>query len=230
MRTHTAISGRRVVYLVQYTFWLLCSFAATGAATDSTLSRQNVRMILSLDTRSTIIDRRHVRINGAMAGIAFGEKKHKITAGYYWLGYDAARRLINWHKNLSYSINLSYYTKTDVQFLSVAYWYPVLKERKWTVYVPVEFGMGQQTAQYRKLANDDALSRRNFQFMPCQAGVYSEYRVTPWAGFDAQIGYRNAISESNFRKHFAGIYYSYGISLYPGTIYRDIKGWYKKQH
>lgn len=200
-----------------------------GTPVDSTTKANNPRFVMSLDTRSTIIDRRHIRINGALTGVSFGQKNHKITMGYYWLGYDASKRLINWHKSIAHSINLSYYTKTDVQFISFAYWLPVLKKNKWTLSVPLEMGLGRETSRYRALQNDAALDKKNAVFEPYQCGVYSEYKLTPWFGIDAQVGYRNALSKTHFQKHFAGIYYSYGLSLYPGTIYQDYKSWRKKE-
>lgn len=196
---------------------------------DSVVINKNPHFVLSLDTRSTIIDHQRIRINGVLSGMTFGEKNHKITVGYYWLGYDAARRLINWRKKLAHSINLSYYTKTDVAFISFAYWLPVIKKNQWTLSVPIEFGFGQESAHYRELTSDNNFDNKHFRFQPFQAGVYCEYRVTPWAGIETQVGYRNAISETSFRRKFAGIYYSYGISLYPGTIYRDYKIWRDKR-
>ncbi len=186
--------------------------------------------MLSLDTRSTIIDRRHVRINGAMTGVSFGQKNHKITVGYYWLAYNAAKRLIDWHKNLAHSVNLSYYTKTDVAFVSFAYWYPLLKKNKWSVSVPLELGIGHETSNYLAISNDISLNHKHFRFVPYQAGLYAEYHLTPWAGLSAQVGYRNSLAENHFRKHFSGMYYSYGVCLYPGTIYTDLKSWQKRRH
>ena len=88
--------------------------AAAGAESDTSSVTKNWHYLISMDSRSTIIDGRHIRINGLLTGMSIGEKNHKITLGYYWLGYDASRRLIDWHKKLTQSINLSYYIKTDV--------------------------------------------------------------------------------------------------------------------
>ena len=213
-----------------YWIWLLLFAFHARAEPDSTSTNGNIHFVLSLDSRSTIIDQHHVRINGGLTGISFGEKYHKVTIGYYWLGYSASRRLINWHKKLSQSVNLSYYTKTDVWFVSTAYWYPIIRSNKWTLSVPIEVGVGTETANYRQLVNDTSIRDKNFRFEPYQIGAYGEYRMTPWAGLDAQFGYRNAISPGYFRRRFAGVYYSYGLTLYPGTIYKDLKGWYVKRH
>ncbi|TLV02248.1 hypothetical protein [Dyadobacter luticola] len=208
---------------------LLFSVRAFAGEKDSLAVTSNPRFVLSLDSRSTIIAGRPVRINGVLTGLSFGQKHYKITVGYYWLGYDASRKLINWHRKLSQSINLSYYTKTDVQFVSFAYWHPVIRTNKWILSVPAELGIGQETARYRQLSNDSSIRAKNFHFVPAQIGVYAEYRVTNWAGLDAQLGYRNAFSNGAFRKHFSGVYYSYGITLYPGNIYRDVRNYYAKR-
>lgn len=38
-------------------------------------------------------------------------------------------------------------------------------------------------------------------------------------------GYRDAIYRGPFRKHFKGPYYSYGLTFYPGRIYKDLRSY-----
>jgi hypothetical protein len=202
---------------------------SSSATEDSTAKKPNrVRWILSLDSRSTIIEKKNITINGALGGISFGEKSHKITLGYYWLNYDGRQRLVSLRKSMARRFNLSYYTKTDVSFLSLAYWYPLHKSKKWMVYLPGELGIGQESAHYRHISDDGYIGKKDFYFAPFQVGVYGEYRVTKWAGLDAQVGYRDTLYKGPFRKHFNGVYYSYGFTLYPGTIYADLKHYFSR--
>jgi hypothetical protein len=212
-------------------FWtsISCLYAQSDSVSLGSTATDNTHFVIGLDSRSTIIEKRHININGALAGISFGKKSHTITLGYYWLGYNAANRLIDFHKNLAQSINLSYYTPTDVQFVSLAYWYPIIKNKKWTFSVPIEFGVGTESRQYRKLSNDHTLGNGYFSFEPYQIGTYTEYKLTPWVGLSTQLGYRNAISKGDFKKRFGGMYYSYGLTVYPGQVYNDVKLWYTKR-
>lgn len=208
----------------------LYSFSGMGITSDSIRTDSSrTRWILSLDARSTIIDRRHLNVNGIKTGIGFGNKGHKVTVGYYWLNYGSKQRLINWRKRLAESINLSYYTKTDVRFVSFAYWYPLYNKKKWVVSFPAEVGLGQETAAYRQISGNEYLGTIDSFFYPYQIGVYAEYRATPWVGLAVQTGYRDALYHGPLRRHFKGMYYSYGLTFYPGKIYRDAKSYLKRK-
>lgn len=210
---------------------LLLSLHCSGWQKDSLpTDASHVRWILSLDARSTVIERKHISINGVLTGTGFGKKGHKLTIGYYWLNYGSKQRLINLHKKLAHSINVSYYTKTDVRFVSLAYWYPLYRDKRWVVSLPAEIGLGQESARYREVSGDGYLGKKDFYFGPCQLGIYGEYRVTPWVGLGLQIGYRDAIYRGPFRKHFKGPYYSYGLTFYPDRIYKDLKNHFNRKH
>lgn len=196
------------------------------AQVDSTITAsRKTKLFFNFDTRGTFIQRKHINIFGVNAGITYGEKRNRITAGYYWLGYNAAHRLVNWRKILSRTLNLSYYTATDVRFVNFAYWHTAIRNRRWVLSTPLEIGIGNESTRFRDLFDGLATGSRRDYFIPLQVGVYGEYRAFRWAGINSQIGYRNALSSGEFRKRFSGFYYSYGVNLYPETIWKDLKKW-----
>jgi len=192
-------------------------------AQKDTLSTKKAGLLFNLDSRHTYINRKHINIWGLRAGISFGKKLHRITLGYYWMGYRASPDLIRWPKMFAPRINMASITQTDVQFISLAYWYPVLKTPKWTLLAPVEFGLGKQSSHYKDFFEDILMRKKERYFQPFQIGFYAEHRLTPWAGLYAQTGYRNALSKENVKHQFGGLYYSYGLTLYPETIFKDVK-------
>lgn len=192
-------------------------------AQKDTSSTKNVSPLFNFDSRNTFINRKHINIWGLRAGMSFGKKSHRITLGYYWLSYRASPDLIRWPKMFSPRINMASITQTDVQFLSLAYWYPVLKTPKWTLLAPVEFGLGKQSSHYKEFFEDILSRKKERYFQPFQVGIYAEHRLTPWAGLYVQTGYRNALSKENVSHRFGGLYYSYGLTVYPETIYKDLK-------
>lgn len=200
------------------------------AQTDSTTANANkIRLFFNFDARGTFIQHKHVNVFGVNAGVSFGEKRNRVTAGYYWLGYNASRRLINWRNLLSQTLNLSYYTATDVRFMNFAYWHTAIRNRRWVLSTPLEIGIGNESTRFRDLFDGLASGSRKDYFIPIQAGVYGEYRALRWAGLNSQIGYRNALSSGEFRQRFSGFYYSYGVNLYPEAIWKDLKKWNKRK-
>ncbi|HEV7378965.1 MAG TPA: hypothetical protein VGN64_04180, partial [Dyadobacter sp.] len=171
----------------------------------------------------------HLKVKGVKTGLSFGEKGHKITIGYYWLNYNSNIRLINLREKLTESINIAGYTKTDVGFVSFAYWYPLHTGKKWIVSLPAELGVGQESAAYRQLSGSEYNGRKESFFYPYQLGLYAEYKATPWVGISLQTGYRDAFYHGPLRRQFRGIYYSYGLTFYPGRILRDVKGYLTKK-
>lgn len=207
---------------------LLAGWHPVFAQTDSAFTAPvKPRLFFNFDARGTFIQRKHINIFGVNAGISFGEKRNRVTAGYYWLGYNASRRLVNWRNLLSKTLNLSYYTATDVRFVNFAYWHTAIRNRRWVLSTPLEIGIGNESTRFRDLFDGLTSGSRKDYFVPLQVGVYAEYRALRWAGINSQVGYRNALSSGAFRERFSGFYYSYGMNLYPDVIWKDFKKWKK---
>lgn len=191
---------------------------------DSLLAeKRKVRFVLGFDSRRTPVDGRNLHINGVVAGITFGEKAHRLTGGYYWVGFGAPDQFINWENMLPRSTNPGYYTDTDVHFISFIYSYPIIHTYRWTLSIPIELGVGRELSRYRRTYETDPQKNGDYYFMPAQIGVYGEYRVWNWAGINVQGGYRSAVSNDAFRDKFQGAYYRYGIRLYLGRIYMELR-------
>ncbi|GGN05114.1 hypothetical protein GCM10010967_45290 [Dyadobacter beijingensis] len=218
--------------IILFAFCLLLTGAQVARAqTDSTQTDSSarasarVKLFFNFDARGTFIQQKHINVFGVNAGITFGEKRNRITAGYYWLGYNAARRLVNWRRILSNTLNLSYYTATDVRFVNFAYWHTAIRNKRWVLSTPLEIGIGNESTRFRDLFDGITSGSRKDYFIPLQVGVYGEYRALRWAGVNSQLGYRNALSSGGFRERFSGFYYSYGINLYPEAIWKDFRKW-----
>ena len=215
----------KIILLCTCLVFCSCSLWAQKA----TCSTTKTAFLFNLDSRNTFINHKRINIWGLRAGVSFGKRQHRLTLGYYWLGYNASNNLIRWKKVLSPTIDLDKIRQTDVQFLSLAYWYPILKTPKWILSAPVEIGIGKKSSHYKDFFEDLIMRRRERYFQPFQLGLYAEHRLTPWAGLNLQAGYRNAMSKGNIQHKFGGVYYSYGMTLYPETIMKDLKMWRAKR-
>lgn len=183
---------------------------------------------VNLDVRNSFIARRPINVWGVNAGVVFGEKRHQLTAGYYWLSYATYQRFITWRRDAALRLNLRYYTRTDMSYGSLMYWWNLRNNRQWTISLPLEVGAGLASAIPTDPRTEVPVgtARRDF-FMPVQVGTYGQWKATRWIGLSAQLGYRHSVFRTNLKEHYDGLYYSVGTVLYPELL-RD--GWHKWLH
>ena len=215
-------------------FLVACSLFI--AQPDSTAPADSVRPkyaalkpAFNLDFRDSFLESQHVNVLGINAGFTYGRKRHQLTLGYYWINYATYLRLIDWRRNAAQRINLNYYTRTDMWFVSTMYWWNLTNNKRWLVSIPVELGGGVAYALPLNLSQNVQVdrSRRDF-FVPLQIGAYGQWRATRWVGLSAQIGYRISVFQTAIDQNFNGSYYSIGISIYPALV-TDIWRWVRKK-
>lgn len=56
---------------------------------------------------------------------------------------------------------------------------------------------------------------------PMQVGVSTIVKLTRWFGVHLQGGERLIFGQNMFQNQYSGLYYTFGINLNFGTIYRD---------
>lgn len=183
----------------------------------------------NLDFRDSFLERQHVNVLGVNAGFTYGRKRHQLTVGYYWINYATYLRLIDWRRNAAQRINLNYYTRTDMWFISSMYWWNMVNNKRWLVSIPVELGGGVAYALPLDLTQNVQVDRSRRDFLvPLQIGAYGQWRATRWFGLSAQIGYRVSVFQTTINQNFNGSYYSVGISIYP-AFPMDLWRWIRKK-
>ncbi len=194
-------------------------------AVQDSAGHRPVRPVVNLDFRSSFIDCHHVGVNGINAGVALGPRRNQLTIGYYWLTYDARLRFIDWHRKAARRLNFAYYTKRDLWFGSLMYWRNIAAGHGFTLSLPVEMGAGVASATPTDwVTNQPVAQRQHTLFVPVQVGVYGEWRVTRWAGLNAQVGYRRALFPLALKEHYDGAYYSAGLTVYAESV-KDTWHW-----
>lgn len=175
--------------------------------------RPHLSYAVNWDARSSIIKKQRVNIWGINTGIIVGRKRNQITLGYYWLNFNSYLRLIDLRKSAAKTVNLNYYTKTDLYFFSLMYWKNFVNNKKWRVSVPIEMGIGTTKNENVSLLNEIRVWKRKDYFIPIQAGVYVGWKATRWGGLSVQGGYRYALHQKNIPANYNGLYYSLGANV-----------------
>lgn len=197
-------------------------------ADTGTSARSKIKPAFNLDFRDSFLERQHVNVLGVNAGIEFGVKRHQLTLGYYWISYATYLRLIDWRRDAARRINLDYYTRTDMWYVNLLYWWNMTNNKKWMVSIPVELGGGVAYALPTNLSKETPIDRTHRSFLvPVQVGVYGQWKATRWVGLSAQVGYRVTVFQTAIDQNFNGSYYSIGLTIYP-ALATDVWRWVRK--
>ena len=184
-----------------------------------------IKPAFNLDFRDSFLERQHVNVWGVNAGIEYGVKRHQLTLGYYWINYATYLQLINWKKDAAQRINLDYYTRTDMWYMSLLYWWNMTNNKKWMVSLPVELGGGVASALPLNFSQNLPIDRTHKSFLvPAQIGVYAQWKALRWVGLSAQVGYRVSVFQTAIDQNFNGSYYSIGVTIYPALL-TDVWRW-----
>ena len=192
--------------------------------------RGRVGFVLSLDNRQSFVQASAVHIIGLNAGIMLPNRRWRVGLGGYTLSRSYADLYVYQIKNgkrtrkvietLTPQLDLTYFTP------NVSY---VFFQRRWLeISLPVGFGLGRshytQTNQYDQLKIDS-----RGLFFPVEAGVNVLVKPFRWVGVSGSVGYRKSVLEIDYKEDFDGLYFSYRLNVFVGSIWRDWRA-YRLQH
>jgi hypothetical protein len=183
--------------------------------------KQKPNFVISADIRQTFVKNSPITIYGGYAGLRFKDK-HLISLGYYTLSDSSKQRFRTQNKKQAAPTAPAQEVGADVSlwFLSLGYTRTVYNGKIFKIDIPIEIGIGEGS---EGIYNTDGklLQLTTDNVFPLQAGVSTTIKITRWFGVHLQAGTREILGKSLFQNQYSGLYYTYGISLNFGTIYRD---------
>jgi hypothetical protein len=180
-------------------------------------ARQKPTFVISTDIRETLVRNSAITIYGGYVGLNF-KAKNVFSLGYYTLSNDSKGRIRAGNQSQRIPVN----DEVFLWFLSAGYSRTIYDKRFLKIEIPLEFGGGEGSeGQYD--TDGQLLKLKNGAFFPLQGGVSTIFKVTQWFGIHLQGGYRQLVGKSFFQRDYNGIYYTYGITVNFGNIYKDLK-------
>ncbi len=178
--------------------------------------------VYPLDYRNTFLRQSPILALGGCAGLKFNGQ-HLFTVGYYWLSQNSDRTIQTPKGNtrtLNDGVKLSY--------INLAYTYSFIHTKRWELGIPAEVGLGFSK---EAVVNDLGRTLRtyNSNFVPVQAGITGDWKITRWVGLNLAVGYRRIVFKSIAQDNFDGLYYNYGINVYTGNILDDYRAWRQRR-
>jgi hypothetical protein len=175
---------------------------------------------LATDIRETLVKNSAITIYGGLVGLYFDDKNF-YSLGYYTLSNESKVSIRGRNRMQSQSQIAPVTDDVYLWFLSAGYTRTIYNRKFLKIDVPIEFGGGEgSNALYD--ADGKLVKLTNGTFFPMQSGVSTIFKLTRWFGVHLQGGYRQVVGQSFFQREYSGIYYTYGITINFGNIYKDV--------
>lgn len=173
------------------------------------------------DTRNSFV-RAERKVSVKLEGIKGGVQmygKHEVALGFY--------SMINLpEKEITDELGDIYRLKLNMSYVAILYKYILVNNKRWEVGFPLELGGGN----YRTTASDTS-GKKYAPFHDTLrtgisvigAGVDVSFKIFRWLGIDAMGGYRIVGGKEPEGMNFNGPFYSVGVSIYFGQLYKMAK-------
>lgn len=176
------------------------------------------KFVFNFDNRRTFSNGMPVRMSGIRIGAEYNNIVTKFV-GFYALSEPIIEKRISDPYTPQQDTVLDYF---DFGYTSFGIDYTFYETKKWQFSMPIQIGLGSGTRDVRDLDTFTVISTTSKGFFPFEIGVTGLYRFYDWVGVGAGIGYRSNLNSFFSLSAFEGVYYSFGLKVFLGVIYRKI--------
>lgn len=189
---------------------------------------KKVSFDFQFDNRHSFIQNKAVTIQGFNLAVLI-RQKYRWGIGLYQVihPYQAFRST-----KKSSAITPSIFTnrELDLYFVTPNFRY-IFFRRTW-IEASGELAVGFGTIDYtiKNENNTQVLSSKKGLFVPAGIGLELVFIPLRWLGASGSLGYRKSLKTYDINGDFDGLYFSYGVKIFLGTIYKDLKFHAKKKN
>ncbi len=181
---------------------------------------KRVAFDFQFDNRTSFIQNMPISIQGFNPGVVINQK-FRWGLGLYWVKapYQTFRSS---KKSSVSSTEVATNRELNMYFTTPSFRY-IFLNAKW-VQASVDLAVGFGIVDYliKDQTNTNTLAHKEGLFIPSGAGVELVLIPIRWIGVAGSIGYRKSLKTYDINADFDGMYYSYGIKIFLGRIYKDL--------
>ncbi len=179
--------------------------------------KPDYKLVGGLDIRNSFINQNPVKIYGVSAGVVIDEKE-RFTVGIYALTPASVNQIIAERSNNTVQIS-----QASLYFAGIGYTRRIINRGIFEIAVPLEAGIGfTNITRIERRGGQNITLSDDHGFLPLQAGLKLELHLTRWVGVGGSAGYRAAITNEEYETDYTGLYFTYGVSIYLGKLYKDM--------
>jgi hypothetical protein len=179
----------------------------------------NLCLLFKLDDRITFIRNEPTDITGLQFGLQ--KRNWKLWLGYAEINTPSRTRIVQ-EKNQNVGKNDTIKFNNDLKFGTISSEYIVVWRRYYEISAAAGIGFGVLEINRENLSQNTSLTNKGF-FVPIEPAIKFVIKPSRWVGFSGSIGYRQTLSLATNNFNYNGWFYSYGVSLFLGNIYSDVK-------
>ena len=190
---------------------------AVSVYAQKTDIKPDYKLVGGLDIRNSFINQNPVKIYGISAGVVIDDKE-RFTVGIYALTPASVNQIIAQRSTNTISI-----TQASLYFAGIGYTRRIINRGIFEIAIPLEAGIGfTNITRIERRGGQEITLSDDHGFLPLQAGLKLELHLSRWVGVGGSVGYRTAIINEEYKTDYTGMYFTYGVSIYLGQIYRDM--------
>ncbi|MEZ4805641.1 MAG: hypothetical protein R2852_09205 [Bacteroidia bacterium] len=176
--------------------------------------KQEKKMFLGLDGKNSIILDFPIKLFGLQVGYTYNNRTN-LYAGFYTSHRDTGI-LSNPTGGNTIDSN-TILQKLKLTYINFGCEYNFHDTKKWRLSIPFAIGIGGGRTKLYGI--DGTISDKSYTVIPVEAGFNAKYKLTWWLWIGAGLGTRLSLASSKFN----GSFYTFGLSIKTGEIYRRVK-------
>lgn len=177
---------------------------------------RKVRPFFSLDNRNSFIKDAPVNVQGLQLGLILKER-HTVGFGLYAIRASAKQKITTKNEK-----NISANRTLNLNYITAFYQYAFVDKRYFELDLPFELGIGGYDIKLTDALTNKTIVDRKGGTIILGGGFGLTVKPLKWIGITGSAGYRYAL-DNNPNINFSGFFYSYGVWVSLGSIYRDVR-------
>lgn len=184
--------------------------------------KQKKKLYVSLDYKNTFVSDLSTKMFGLQLGYIFN-KRTSLYIGYY-AANETRKEVANPTAVNGNTDSNTIYQYYGLNYFNIGIDYIFYNTKRWRFSIPLSIGLGSGYSHLSSLKTNFGTTKTNV--VPLEFALYGSYKITWWIWFGAGMGSRIML---NNKSGYNGTFYSIGIQLKTGEIYRRTKNWVEKK-
>ncbi|MFT5511655.1 MAG: hypothetical protein ACI8SE_000048 [Bacteroidia bacterium] len=168
-------------------------------------------IVFGLNGKTSIVSGDPYRTMRLFTGLDYN-KKIRFELAYNYMPLPAVDKVVVNRTDTITKVN-------NLRYLGFQTEYTFFRKNRWKLSYPVQIGIGRN--RYTERINGSLNVVRKPIVLPVELGVNAVYLLTDWFGLKAGMGVRMSFGKSF--STLSGPYSNFGLALYPGELYGQIK-------
>lgn len=184
--------------------------------------KQPKKFFVSLDGKNNLVSDLNMKMFGLQGGYQYN-RRTSLYLGIYWT-YNNPSKIVANAPLAGQSDSNTIYSTYGISYINVGCEYVFFNNKRWRMAIPLALGRGRGSNVFTQ--NKVQIREEKPRIIPLEIGMNVSYKLKWWLWVGAGIGTRISLNSTH---EYNGAFYTFGLQLKTGEIYRRVKKWAKKE-